>query len=420
MTTGQRIAAKRKELGLSQEALGERLGVSRQSIYKWESDTSLPDIDKLVAMSRMFSVPVGWLLGVEEDRPEQAADEGLSEQQLRLVEEILSRYQQEQQSQTPPPPPTKPQPRWKRWAICLVALGLLLGINGRVNRLRDQYQNQYNALSNSVNNLSATMSGQLNSVTQQVEDILRAQNALTADYGTEIVSGDLKANTVTFSLRAVPKTYQPGMTAEFQADSGQGVVTAAGTLGDGQEFSAQLTCALTDHITLTVVFHTGDTSQTQLLDTYPGLYTGTLPEVDLVEYGLLMSGTADKDGKHITVPAGDLNLVSSSTAAAENAVLGSASVAKIQVGLFRNHRLVSWLPQRTRSDGSVFFPQEETTLDVSEGDQFAYAALVTDDAGRQFVCPSMPYYTADRDGNLSWCTDDIIYNSWEDPADWGL
>ena len=69
MTTGQRIAAKRKELGLSQEALGERLGVSRQSIYKWESDTSLPDIDKLVAMSRMFSVPVGWLLGVEEDRP---------------------------------------------------------------------------------------------------------------------------------------------------------------------------------------------------------------------------------------------------------------------------------------------------------------------------------------------------------------
>ena len=31
MTTGQRIAAKRKELGLSQEALGEKLGVSRQS-----------------------------------------------------------------------------------------------------------------------------------------------------------------------------------------------------------------------------------------------------------------------------------------------------------------------------------------------------------------------------------------------------
>ena len=38
MTLGQRIAQKRKELGLSQEALGEQLGVSRQAIYKWESE----------------------------------------------------------------------------------------------------------------------------------------------------------------------------------------------------------------------------------------------------------------------------------------------------------------------------------------------------------------------------------------------
>ena len=41
MTVGERIAQKRKELGLSQEALGERMGVSRQSIYKWESDAAL-------------------------------------------------------------------------------------------------------------------------------------------------------------------------------------------------------------------------------------------------------------------------------------------------------------------------------------------------------------------------------------------
>ena len=44
MTTGRRVARKRKELGLSQEALGEKLGVSRQSIYKWESDGALPEV----------------------------------------------------------------------------------------------------------------------------------------------------------------------------------------------------------------------------------------------------------------------------------------------------------------------------------------------------------------------------------------
>ena len=59
MTIGQRISSKRKELGLSQEALGEALSVSRQSIYKWESDASLPDIDKLITLSRLFGVSVG-------------------------------------------------------------------------------------------------------------------------------------------------------------------------------------------------------------------------------------------------------------------------------------------------------------------------------------------------------------------------
>ena len=63
MTIGQRIAQKRKEQGLSQEALGDRLGLSRQAIYKWESDAALPEIDKLVALSRLFGVSVGLAAG---------------------------------------------------------------------------------------------------------------------------------------------------------------------------------------------------------------------------------------------------------------------------------------------------------------------------------------------------------------------
>ena len=84
MTTGQKIAARRKELELSQEALGDKLRV------KWESDLSLPDIDKLVALSRLFQVPVGWLLGVEEEPEPQSVD--FSPEQLKLLEEILGRY----------------------------------------------------------------------------------------------------------------------------------------------------------------------------------------------------------------------------------------------------------------------------------------------------------------------------------------
>ena len=90
MTTGRRVAQKRKELGLSQEALGEKLGVSRQSIYKWESDSALPEVEKLVALSRLFGVSVGWLLGVEEEAAPSGGE--LTAEQLALVEEIAARY----------------------------------------------------------------------------------------------------------------------------------------------------------------------------------------------------------------------------------------------------------------------------------------------------------------------------------------
>ena len=96
MTVGQRIAQKRKEQNMSQEALGEKLGVSRQSIYKWESDAALPEIDKLVVLSKLFEVSVGWLLGVEEEPVRQEPPVGeepeLTENQLKMVEEIVGRY----------------------------------------------------------------------------------------------------------------------------------------------------------------------------------------------------------------------------------------------------------------------------------------------------------------------------------------
>lgn len=66
-TLGQRIAERRKLLGLSQEGFGEKMGVSRQAISKWEADTSVPEVEKLIAISKLFGVSVGWLLGTEEE-----------------------------------------------------------------------------------------------------------------------------------------------------------------------------------------------------------------------------------------------------------------------------------------------------------------------------------------------------------------
>ena len=69
MTTGEEIAALRREKGLSKEALGEQLGLSRQAVSKWEADQAVPTMDNLVELSRVFGVPVDTILRPEEDLP---------------------------------------------------------------------------------------------------------------------------------------------------------------------------------------------------------------------------------------------------------------------------------------------------------------------------------------------------------------
>lgn len=67
MSIGSRIQRLRTSNGLTQEQLAEMLGVSRQSISKWEMEQSLPEIDKVVLMSKLFSVGTNEILLEDED-----------------------------------------------------------------------------------------------------------------------------------------------------------------------------------------------------------------------------------------------------------------------------------------------------------------------------------------------------------------
>lgn len=89
MTLGTRIAALRRERGLSQEALGELVGVSRQAVSKWESDSALPDVNNCVALSRAFGITLAQLLQLEE---EIAPSRELTQEQLELAEAIAKKY----------------------------------------------------------------------------------------------------------------------------------------------------------------------------------------------------------------------------------------------------------------------------------------------------------------------------------------
>lgn len=69
MTLGTRIRTQRKSIGMSQEKLAERLGISRQAVAKWENDRSIPTADNLLALAAIFDTTVGALL---DEQPQQA------------------------------------------------------------------------------------------------------------------------------------------------------------------------------------------------------------------------------------------------------------------------------------------------------------------------------------------------------------
>lgn len=83
MILADKIIFQRKKAGWSQEELAEQLGVTRQSVSKWEGAQSIPDMDKILQMSRIFNVTTDYLLKDDVDEPELSVD--VSDSSVRRV-----------------------------------------------------------------------------------------------------------------------------------------------------------------------------------------------------------------------------------------------------------------------------------------------------------------------------------------------
>ena len=85
MILADKITALRKKAGWSQEELAEQLGVTRQSVSKWEGAQSVPDMDKVVQMSRLFGVTTDFLL-----KDELSEEDKLTVSRARKIQRFLS------------------------------------------------------------------------------------------------------------------------------------------------------------------------------------------------------------------------------------------------------------------------------------------------------------------------------------------
>lgn len=85
MILADKIIEERKKLGLSQEEFAEKLSVSRQAVSKWESAQSVPDLQRIIAMSELFSVSTDYLLKDDAEPEKSLSNEVDSDRTLRRV-----------------------------------------------------------------------------------------------------------------------------------------------------------------------------------------------------------------------------------------------------------------------------------------------------------------------------------------------
>lgn len=181
MTLGQKIQTLRHDAGLSQEGLGEKLGVSRQAISKWEADGAVPEVDKLIALSRLFEVNLHDLLQVEGTSREEPED---SEEQDPPAQPPEEEPKSPEEKDEPP----RRNGRW--WKALCVVLAVAVCAQGvalfRMNeRLEDALTGQA-ATIQQLEELTDNLAGQLSSLGSRISQLEQADGSQNEQTESEL------------------------------------------------------------------------------------------------------------------------------------------------------------------------------------------------------------------------------------------
>lgn len=257
MTIGERIQKKRKETGLSQEELGAKLNVSRQAVYKWENDQSLPELNNLIAMSELFHVRVGWLICEESDGQDDH------------LQETLKQIMEAQSKQTG---------KRRVLFICGIAVVILAGwfLVSRIMSL----ENRYLELQQMIAIQTQQVQNEVSSITNRVQNALETYNSLTVSSDVTIDHYDFEHNTVTLLLSAQPKSLTEETEAIFRI-RGEQVYSFQASRNENL-YTAEAEIPLTDEtLEVSVDFTQNGETQTALLDLLDNLISKTFPYVDM-------------------------------------------------------------------------------------------------------------------------------------------
>ena len=260
MTIGQRIAALRKQAGLSQEALAAQLNVSRQAIGKWEADASLPGLDTLQELARALGVSCDELLTGEKrlsaaDQPAPLAGAAPS---LEGIQALFAESEQRRQASQ-----RRRNRRTLAAGVVLAAAALLLLIHyaSQMNSLK----NQMNQVTNQLNGLYSSINSRIDSIEGNVQKSLEESTSLVADWSSQFGEYSEADGTISLTLTALPKTVAEDTTALFRVQPSGGQEIEVPAQRQGSSFTAQVALPLCSDCTFSVGFTSGGVTQYQQL-----------------------------------------------------------------------------------------------------------------------------------------------------------
>lgn len=384
MTLGQHTQTLRKEAGYSQEALGEALGVTRQSISKWESDQAIPEVEKLVALSRLFQVPVGVLLQVEENRAANVPEGPLE----------------------PPPPPKR-----SIWSILFAGVGTAVVV--WLLLLTASLFSRVHSLEESLSEVRMELAA-LQAEVDEAKVQARANTDLSASVVLESV--DYPMGEAVFSLTAAPETVREDMEVFFSAVSDEfpwEYIQARGQLNASGQYAAKLTCPLADEITFSVAFDSGETREVHTLTGWYGLLSESCPWVECYT-GL--TEDAIRDGVLLWDRPVELKLHAGSVEEVP------VELVALELRIYRNGGAV-WGPvavdlSQTYDGGTLRVPIS-TELKLEVGDVLRLVAYDRDSLGREWLERICEFFVeAGPEGPLLVVRDQIIPYRMPLASDW--
>lgn len=237
----ERIQMLRKKAGWSQERLAEKLGVSRQTISKWENGAANPGMDRLQDLADTLGITMAELLGTdaqatEDERIAEYEEEirGLKKKRALHIVSIL--------------------------CVCAAAVLLTVLFVTLFNRIRDmEYSVQM--LEGQVGSIYDNMDSRISEIAEQ----LKEQNSLVADCRIEPAVESIRDGKLELSARVTPAVWEVGMKAELILE-GKDTYTAPGVFEKGS-FRAEFFVPLEESfLDFSVHFTQGKKTQTQILD----------------------------------------------------------------------------------------------------------------------------------------------------------